>query len=122
VTLPDRLGGATGLYDTTLAAFKEVQDSYDPNFSNSVILLTDGQNEDDNSISLQGLLAELKALEDPARPVLILTIGITEDADADSLQQIADATGGTSYVAESAADISTVFVDAVASRIEAAGR
>lgn len=122
VTLPDRLGGATGLYDTTLAAFKEVQDSYDPNFSNSVILLTDGQNEDDNSISLQGLLAELKALEDPARPVLILTIGITEDADADSLQQIADATGGTSYIAESAADISTVFVDAVASRIEAAGR
>lgn len=122
LTLPDRLGGATGLYDTTLAAFKEVQDSYDPNFSNSVILLTDGQNEDDNSISLEGLLSELKALEDPARPVLILTIGITEDADADSLKQIADATGGTSYIAETASDISTVFVDAVAARIEAAGR
>jgi hypothetical protein len=122
LTLPDRLGGATGLYDTTLAAFKEVQDSYDPNFSNSVILLTDGQNEDDNSISLEGLLSELKALEDPARPVLILTIGITEDADAESLRKISDATGGTSYIAESAADISTVFVDAVAARIEAAGR
>lgn len=122
VTLPDRLGGATGLYDTTLAAFKEVQNTYDPNFSNSVILLTDGQNEDDNSISLPELLSELKALQDPARPVLILTIGITEDADADSLKQISDATGGTSYIAETASDISTVFVDAVAARIEAAGR
>ncbi|MFJ6096716.1 substrate-binding domain-containing protein [Williamsia muralis] len=122
VTLPGRVGGATGLYDTTLAAFKEVQDSYDPNYSNSVILLTDGQNEDDNSISLQGLLAELKRLEDPARPVLILTIGITEDADAESLKQIADATGGSSYVAETPADISNVFIDAVAARIAAAGR
>jgi hypothetical protein len=122
VTLPDRVGGATGLYDTTLAAFKSVQDSYDPNYSNSVILLTDGQNEDDNSISLQGLLAELGRLEDPARPVLILTIGITEDADAESLKRIADATGGSSYVAETPADISTVFIDAVAARIEAAGR
>jgi Mg-chelatase subunit ChlD len=122
LTLPGRVGGATGLYDTTLAAFKEVQDSYDPNYSNSVILLTDGQNEDENSISLQGLLAELKRLEDPARPVLILTIGITEDADAQSLKQIADVTGGSSYVAETPADISTVFIDAVAARIAAAGR
>jgi len=122
LTFPDRVGGATGLYDTTLAAYKEVQDTYDPNFSNSVILLTDGQNEDDDSITLDELLAELKRLEDPARPVLILTIGITEDADAASLKKIADATGGTSYVAKSPADIPTVFVDAVAARIEAAGR
>jgi hypothetical protein len=122
VTLPDRVDGATGLYDTTLAAFKYVQDTYDPNYSNSVIILTDGQNEDDNSISLQKLLDELRRLDDPARPVLILTIGITEDADAESLKKIADATGGSSYVAETPADISTVFIDAVAARIEAAGR
>ncbi|PXW31398.1 UNVERIFIED_CONTAM: von Willebrand factor type A domain-containing protein [Williamsia faeni] len=122
LTLPDRVGGATGLYDTTLAAFKEVQNSYDPNYSNSVIILTDGQNEDPNSIGLDELLAELKRLEDPARPVLVLTIGITEDADAVSLKKIADATGGTSYIAETPADISSVFVDAVAARIEAAGR
>lgn len=52
------------------------------------------------------LAAELKRVEDPARPVLILTIGITEDADSESLKQIADATGGSSYVAETPADIS----------------
>ncbi|WP_446684913.1 VWA domain-containing protein [Gordonia asplenii] len=116
------LGGGTGLYDTTLAAFKKVQDSYDPNYSNSVIIMTDGENEDPNSISLDTLLADLKQLEDPARPVLILTIGISDDADTASLKDIADATGGTSYVAKNADDIKTVFVDAIAARVAAAGR
>ncbi len=119
---PSQLGGGTGLYDTTLAAFKEVQDSYDPNYSNSVIIMTDGQNDDRDSISLSRLLAELKRLEDPARPVLVLTIGISDDADSDALEQIAAATGGTSYTAENPEDIQTVFVDAIAARIVAAGR
>ncbi|TYQ09238.1 UNVERIFIED_ORG: ABC-type molybdate transport system substrate-binding protein [Gordonia westfalica J30] len=116
------LGGGTGLYDTTLAAFKKVQDTYDPNYSNSVIIMTDGQNEDPNSIGLDELLAELKRLEDPARPVLVLTIGISDDADSDALKQIAEATGGTTYIAENAADIRTVFVDAIQARVAAAGR
>ncbi|MDS1115872.1 substrate-binding domain-containing protein [Gordonia westfalica] len=116
------LGGGTGLYDTTLAAFKKVQDTYDPNYSNSVIIMTDGQNEDPNSIGLDELLAELKRLEDPARPVLVLTIGISDDADSNALKQIAEATGGTTYVAENAADIRTVFVDAIQARVAAAGR
>lgn len=116
------LGGGTGLYDTTLAAFKKVQDSYDPNYSNSVIIMTDGKNEDANSITLDTLLTELKQMEDPARPVLILTIGISDDADTVSLKQIADATGGTSYVAKTSDDIKTVFIDAIAARVAAAGR
>ncbi|WP_238421180.1 substrate-binding domain-containing protein [Gordonia sp. 'Campus'] len=116
------LGGGTGLYDTTLAAFKKVQDTYDPNYSNSVIIMTDGQNEDPESITLDNLLAELKRLEDPARPVLVLTIGISDDADSNALKQIATATGGTTYVAENAADIRTVFVDAIQARVAAAGR
>lgn len=119
---PGQLGGGTGLYDTTLAAFKEVQNTYDPNYSNSVIIMTDGQNEDPNSISLTDLLVQLKKLEDPARPVLVLTIGISDDADTDALKQIADATGGTTYVAKNAQDIKTVFVDAIQARVAAAGR
>ena len=45
-SLPDRLGGATGLYDATLAAVKRVRESYDPEKVNSVLLITDGKNED----------------------------------------------------------------------------
>ena len=36
-SLPQRLGGATGLYDTTLAAVKRVRESYDPEKVNSVL-------------------------------------------------------------------------------------
>lgn len=114
--LPTMIGGSTGLYDTTLAAFREVKAGYDPDAINSVILLTDGANEDPGSISLEALLATLREEQDPSKPVIIVTIGITEDADASVLQQIATATGGTSYVARNPAEIPNVFVKAIASR------
>ncbi len=120
--MAEDLGGGTGLYDSILAAYKSVQAGYDPTYSNSVIVMTDGRNEDANSVSLDELLATLKELEDPARPVLVLTIGISGDADADALRKVAEATGGSSYVAETAADIQSVFVNAIAARVKAAGQ
>ncbi|WFR74726.1 substrate-binding domain-containing protein [Prescottella defluvii] len=115
-TLPTLVKGGTGLYDTTLAAFRKVKEGYDPAAINSVILLTDGANEDPSSISLDELLATLKKEQDPARPVIIVTIGITQDADAAVLQKISAATGGTSHVARTPAEIPGVFVDAMRSR------
>ncbi|QNG17734.1 VWA domain-containing protein [Rhodococcus triatomae] len=115
-SLPDRVGGGTALYDTTLAAFREVKDGYDPAYVNSVIILTDGSNEDPNSIGLEELLATLQAEQDPARPVLVVTIGITDDADAAVLERISSVTGGTSHVARTPSEIPTVFVDALESR------
>ena len=120
--MAEDLGGGTGLYDSILAAYKSVQAGYDPTYSNSVIVMTDGRNEDVNSVGLDELLTTLRQLADPARPVLVLTIGISGDADADALSKIAEATGGSSYVAETAADIQSVFVNAIAARVKAAGR
>ncbi|MGV8871350.1 MAG: VWA domain-containing protein [Rhodococcus sp. (in: high G+C Gram-positive bacteria)] len=115
-TLPSLVGGGTGLYDTTLAAFRTVQEGYDPDAVNSVIILTDGANEDPNSISLDELLSTLRAEQDPSRPVVVVTIGITDDADAGVLQQISAATGGTSFVARNPAEIPNVFVNALRNR------
>lgn len=115
-SLPDRIGGGTGLYDTTLAAFRRVKDGYDPNAVNSVVILTDGSNEDPNSIGLTELLETLKREQDPQKPVIVVTIGISDDADADVLRQISEATGGTSYVARDPSAISTVFADALQNR------
>jgi hypothetical protein len=115
-TLPTLVGGGTGLYDTTLAAFRTVQQGYDPDAVNSVIILTDGTNEDPASISLDELLSTLRAEQDPSKPVVIVTIGITDDADAGVLQQISAATGGTSFVARNPAEIPNVFVNALRSR------
>ncbi|QTJ68686.1 VWA domain-containing protein [Rhodococcus sp. ZPP] len=110
------VGGATGLYDTALAAFRTVQESYDPRAVNSVIILTDGANEDPDSITKEQLLSILEREQDPARPVIIVTIGITDDADAATLAEISRVTGGSSYVAKDPADISNVFVNALAAR------
>src|SRR5439155_5615680 len=44
--------GGTGLYDTTLAAYKAVQADWDPGRINSIVLMTDGQNEDPNGLTL----------------------------------------------------------------------
>lgn len=114
--LKPKIGGGTGLYDSTLAAFREVKKGYDPKAVNSVIVLTDGANDDAGSISLKKLIATLKKEQDPTRPVIIVTIGVTEDADAETLEQISAATGGSSFVARAPADIVDVFVKALQSR------
>ena len=53
---------------------------------------------------------------------MILTIGISDSADAKALKMIADATGGTSHTAKTPNDIRSVFVNAIAARVEAAGK
>ena len=42
---PKRLGGDTGLYDTTKANEKMVRE-YDDDYVNSVVIMTDGKNDD----------------------------------------------------------------------------
>lgn len=114
------LGGGTGLYDTTLAAFKTVYDSYDPAYSNSVIIMTDGRNEDRDSITLSHLVSELNIMKNPARRIPIITIGISEDADAAALRKIAQATDGSSFVARDPKDIGAILLQAVSFRAEGA--
>jgi hypothetical protein len=116
-TMPNRVHGGTALYDTVLAAYRQMQASFDPSKVNSVVLMTDGKNEDTNSTrSLAQLLAQLKSLANPAKPIRVITIGIGTGTDTDALGQIASATGGKFYLVQNAADISGVFLDAVAQR------
>ena len=49
-SIPDRLApGGTGLYDTTLAAVRAARENFDPTAVNSVLVLTDGTDEDDDA-------------------------------------------------------------------------
>lgn len=114
--LPDLTYGGTGLYDTTLAAVRELRSDYEDDAINSVVLLTDGQNEDPGSISLPRLLRTLEEERDPSRPVAVIGIGVGPDADAEALRRIVHATGGRSYVARDPEDIGKVFEDALLSR------
>jgi len=114
--LPSLTNGGTGLYDTALAAYREAVRRYRPNYSNAVVLMTDGQNEDPGSIGLEQLLSRLRELRDPDRPVRIVGIAISGDADLSALQRMATATGGDAYLAAQPEDILGVFAQAVLSR------
>ncbi|MFB6611884.1 substrate-binding domain-containing protein [Agromyces sp. NPDC056379] len=115
-SLPGRLGGATGLYDTTLAAVQRVRETYDPEKVNSVLLFTDGKNEDENGIDLDTLLAELAKIDDPEKPVPVIMIGFGPDTDLAAMQRIAQATKGAAYSASEPEDLGTVLVDALTQR------
>ena len=114
--LPAMTNGGTGLYDSALAAYRTMQDSYDARSISSVILLTDGENDDPGSLSLKELVDTFERERDPARPVQIVAIGMGPEADARALERIAGATGGRSYVARDPGDISEVFIDAMLNR------
>ena len=117
-TLPQRLTpGGTGLYDTTLAAVRAARANYDPSAVNSVLLMTDGTNEDDDAgITEEVLLSTLTAEADPTRPVKVIGVALGPDADQSALERIAEATGGAAYSAVDPADLQTVLFDALRQR------
>ena len=112
--LRPEVGGGTGLYDTTLAAFRSASESYAYGRLNAVLVITDGQNEDPGSISLTQLLDSLRREYDGVRPVRIITIAYGADADVTVLQRIADVTGGATYRTVEAGDVGPLFAKALA--------
>ena len=105
---------ATGLYDSILAAYRSATAAYRPDSVNTIVVITDGQNEDPGSITLAQLLAQLKALHKPARPVHIVTLAYGTGADPASLAQVAKATDGLQFSSPDPRSIGKVFVTAVA--------
>ncbi|GAB3461893.1 substrate-binding and VWA domain-containing protein [Actinophytocola sediminis] len=105
--------GATGLYDSTLAAYRSSTQNYEAGRINVVVVLTDGRNEDANGISREQLLAELDGLQDPRRPVQIVGIGIGPDIDQKELQAISEATGGEAFTTPDPTRINEIFYAAL---------
>jgi Ca-activated chloride channel family protein len=104
--------GDTGLYDTTLAAVDAVRDGWKPG-PNTVVLISDGKNEDPGSPDLRTTVDRLVDGADPARPVEVVTIALGSAADAKALRTIAATTRGTSYTAARPEDLESVFLAAL---------
>lgn len=99
----------TALHDTLLAGFRELKEHYEPGAANVVIMLTDGENYDEGSISQEELISTIQAEQDADEPVFLLLIGISQDANMEALQTIASATGGEAYPALSPTDVQVIF-------------
>ncbi|NKE62884.1 VWA domain-containing protein [Lentzea sp. PSKA42] len=109
--------GATGLYDTTLAAYQEARKSWELGRINIVAIMTDGRNEDPDSITQRQLLDELAKLQDKRRPLPVIAIGMGPDVDVDELTKIADATGGRAFTTVDPAGISDIFAQALSTML-----
>jgi von Willebrand factor type A domain len=110
--------GGTGLYATALAAVAAQRSTFDPRASNTVVMFTDGTNENDPRITLQQATATLQqqAAAAPDKPVRLVVIGLGPTVDLPSLQTLAQATGGAAYQAETAGQLQAILYDAIARR------
>jgi hypothetical protein len=108
--------GDTALYETILAGYKAMRDTWEPGRVNSLIMMTDGENDDPNGPTQEQLLAELGKLKDPKRPVRVILIAFGPDVAPASLKPITDLTGGGVFAAPDPAKIGEIFVQAIATR------
>ncbi|MFV2010460.1 MULTISPECIES: VWA domain-containing protein [unclassified Micromonospora] len=108
--------GNTGLYDTTLAAYLAMQDEWAAGRVNSVVIFTDGRNEDDNGLTQDELLAELAEAADPQRPIQVIYVGIGDGVSQEELESITNTTGGGVFVTEDPANIGDILLKAIALR------
>ena len=102
----------TALYETIRSAYREVTRGYVPDRFNGVIVDTDGTNFDyrPHKLSLKGLVATLRREYNPQRPVNVLLIGYGHSPDFPAMQEIADATHGAAYEANSPAGIEKFYL------------
>ncbi|QFG20026.1 VWA domain-containing protein [Actinomadura sp. WMMB 499] len=109
--------GDTGLYATLVAAVDFMRRTHKPEMINTVLVFTDGRNDDPDGPSLADTIDTLKAGDDPQRAVQIIVIGFGPDVDTGELKQLADATRGSVYTADEPADIMRIFGEATARRL-----
>jgi Bacterial extracellular solute-binding protein/von Willebrand factor type A domain len=109
--------GDTGLYDSVLAAVRSMQKSYRPDMYNSVLVLTDGYNDNKGGLTLKQLETTLKKEYNPDQPVMVIFIGLGTGVDMNSMQQIATQTDGAAYDAAQPSDIAKIFLATIARRL-----
>jgi Ca-activated chloride channel family protein len=105
----------TPLYEVTQLAYETMVEEYDASKINAVVLLTDGQNDDDrpgdDEEQFTELIQTLQAGGEgaSAQPVRLFTIAYGEDADDITLRAMAQATKAATYNASNPATIEQVF-------------
>jgi Ca-activated chloride channel family protein len=106
-------GGGTPLYRTVMDAADGMTSALDATKINAIVLLSDGQNE--HAFSDLQAVAQRLDVEDQRQIVRVFPIGFSEDADMDSLEAIAQASGGANYDATDPGSIDRVMINVLSS-------
>jgi hypothetical protein len=120
-TLRPSGGRTVALDDSILAAYRQMTDTYQPNYANAVLVLTSGVDNAPGDMPLRTLLSRLRALYNPARRIEIVAVMFGSAGNFPALRQIAAATGGGAYQITDPRQVGRVFFDAVARRTCDAG-
>ncbi len=109
----------TPLYDVAQQSFADVLSGYRADRINAVVLLTDGRNDDgrrdDDETQRTTLITTLRQATDgeTGRPVRVFPIAYGQEADLDTLRQVAEATNAAVYDAGNPASIDAVFTSVI---------
>lgn len=107
-------GGGTPLYLAVKQAYAHAMKNYRDGYLNQLLVLTDGSNEyAANSMTIDQLLADIKKLYDPKRPVTISYLLIDPQGRIGPLKKVAEATGGVSVPVRSMADVPKAYAQAL---------
>ncbi len=104
------------LYQTILAAYREMTSSYQANYTNAVIMLTAGVDNAHGDISAATLVRKLHALFNPNKPVELIILMLGAEGNITQMQQIAAAGGGAAYQVTNPTQVGKVFFEALARR------
>jgi Ca-activated chloride channel homolog len=102
---------------TILAAYQEMVHSYQPNFTNAVIVLTAGVGGATGDMPTATLVTRLKRLFNPGKPVELIILMLGDRGNFTTLQQIARAGGGQAYPVTDPTQVGQVFIEAFSRRI-----
>jgi hypothetical protein len=105
------------LNNAILAGYKATIAAYQPHFSNALIVLTAGVDDGPGDMSTAALIAQVKKLFNPQRPVQILIDQIGTSPHFPALQAIAQPTGGAAYEVHRPAEIGQVFIESFSHRL-----
>jgi Ca-activated chloride channel family protein len=103
----------TALYDSLLAAYQELRRGYTSGRRHLIVLLTDGRNDDAQSISRDTLLRRLQRLHRSQEPIQVVSIAYGEQADVDALAEISEVVGGRVIASPRAKKLDRQFIDAL---------
>jgi ABC-type molybdate transport system substrate-binding protein len=111
--LDKSVGGGSGLYDTIAAAYSRAQSAWKPGYTNTVIVVADGPNEDDYGLTLDLLKKQLAQSKNAAKPVRLVVLGIGDRADAAAMGQVVGITGGQYVPTQSVDDLGPALIKAL---------
>lgn len=103
----------SALFETLLAAYREMKAGYAQGRSNTLIMWTDAGNQQPGGLTLEETLRELERLADLTRPIRVILLGLGPDADMAQLSAIARVTGGGAFHLENPEEIALIFLRAL---------